>query len=257
MIDRFSPHWKEACDLVDYTYPEDLESWKCPANGVVDIHSPVLDKLSPGDVICMNAINYSYFFLFCMLRPAILDYTPFVMLSCSEKAQEFQNRMLFSFLSGECESDEKLLGRLSAGSILSKRLRTKRFCEVEDELEVLSSKGFKVVTLSCGADFPYLDAESREKGYADHYDAFGKVTAKYGLSLIVFTSTLPKKLDGVTTLKVWPARNRLILAPPEEVTVTVNGEKQYRFHIENDSRIVAGVSIGGRKVFLVRKDEGE
>lgn len=257
MIDRFSPHWKEACDLVDYTFPEDLESWKSPANGVVDIHSPVLDKLSPGDVVYMNAINYSYFFLFCMLRPAILDYIPIVMLSCSEKAQEFQNRMLFSFLSGEYDSDEELLDKLSNGSILSKRLRTKRFCEVEDELEVLSSKGFKVVTLSYGADFPYLDAESREKGYADHYDAFGKVAAKYGLSLIVFTSSLSRNLDGVTTLKVWPVRNRLILAPPEEVTVTVNGEKQYRFHIENDSRIIAGFSIGGRKVFLVRKDEGE
>ena len=257
MIDRFSPHWKEACDLVDYTYPEDLESWKCPANGVVDIHSPVLDKLSPGSVVYMNPINYSYFFLFCMLRPAILDYTPFVMLSCNEVAQEFQNRMLLGFLSGEYESDEKLLDRLSTGSILSKRLRAKRFCEVEDELEVLSAKGFKVVTLSYGADFPYLDAESREKGYADHYDAFGKVAANYGLSLIVFTSSLPRNLDGVTTLKVWPVRNRLILAPPEEVTVTVNGEKQYSFHIENDSRIIAGFSIGGRKVFLVRKDEGE
>lgn len=75
------------------------------------------------------------------------------------------------------------------------------------------------------------------------------------MSLIVFTSSLPKKMDGVTTLKVRPERNRLILAPPEEVTVTVNGEKQYRFHIENDSRIIAGFSIGGRKVFLVRKDE--
>ena len=90
MIDRFSSHWKEACDLVDYTYPEDLESWKCPDNGIVDIHSPVLDKLSPGDVIYMNAINYSYFFLFCMLRPAILDYIPFAMLSCSNEAQDFQ-----------------------------------------------------------------------------------------------------------------------------------------------------------------------
>ena len=54
---------------------------------------------------------------------------------------------------------------------------------------------------------------------------------------------------------MWPERNRLILAPPEEVTVTVNGEKQYRFHIDNDSRIIAGFSIRGRKVFLVRKEE--
>lgn len=80
---------------------------------------------------------------------------------------------------------------------------------------------------------------------------------EYGLSLIVITnaSLLPKKRNGLTTLKVLPVRNRLILAPPEEMTVTVNGEKQYRFHIENDSRITAGLSIKGRNVLLVIKDE--
>ena len=102
--------------------------------------------------------------------------------------------------------------------------------------------------------FPYLDAESREKGYSNYYDALNMVAVKYGLSLIVFTSSLPQKLNGVTTLKVWPERNRFILAPPEEVTVTVNGEKQYRFHIENDNRIIAGFSINGRKVLLLKKE---
>ena len=62
MIDRFSARWKEACELIDYTYAEDLEGWACPDDGIIDIHSPVLDRLSPGDVVCMNAINYSYFF---------------------------------------------------------------------------------------------------------------------------------------------------------------------------------------------------
>ena len=133
-------------------------------------------------------------------------------------------------------------------------LRAKRFCEVEDELEVLSLKGFRVVILSYDSGFPYLDAESREKGYSNYYDALKMVAVKYGLSLIIFTSSLPKKMDGVTTLKVWPERNRLILAPPEEVTVTVNGEKQYRFHIENDNRIIAGFSINGRKVLLLKKE---
>ena len=250
MIDRLSSHWKEACELIDYTYPEDLESWKCPDDGSIDISLPVLDKLSPGDVVYMNNINYSYMFLFSMLRPAILDYTSLVMLSCNEESHTFQNRMLLSFLSGEFESDERIMDRLSAGAILSKRLRAK------DELEVLSSKGFRVVILSYDSGFPYLDAESREKGYLNHYEALKMVAVKYGLSLIVFTSSLPQKLNGVTTLKVWPERNRLILAPPEEVTVTVNGGKQYRFHIENDSSIIAGFSIRGRKVFLVRKDEG-
>lgn len=255
MIDRFSPHWKKACELIDYTYPEDLDVWKCPKDGIIDIHSPVLDRLSPGDVVYTNAMNYSYFFLFSILRPAIQDYTPFAMLSCKEEGHEFQNRMLFTFLGGEYESDEDVVNRLSTGSILSKRLRAKRFCEVEDELEVLSSKGFKLIFISYGTGFPYLDAESREKGYLDHYDALKEVAVRYGLSLIVFTSSLPKKTDGITTLKIWPERNRLILAPPEELTVTVNGEKQYRFHIENDSRIIAGFSIKGRKVFLVRKEE--
>lgn len=257
MIDRLSQYWKEACELIDYTYPEDLESWKCPNDGIIDIHSPVLERLSPGDVVYTNAMNYSYFFLFSILRPAIQDYTPFAMLSCKEECHEFQNRMLFTFLGGEYESDKEMLNRLSSGSILSKRLRAKRFCEVEDELEVLSSKGFKLIFLSYGTDFPYLDAESKEKAYTNHYDALKKNAMEYGLSLIVFTSSLPKKTDGITTLKIWPERNRLILAPPEELTVTVNGEKQYRFHIENDSRIIAGFSIKGRTVLLTRKDEEE
>ena len=81
MIDQFSLRWKEACDLIDYTYPEDLDIWKGINEGVIDISSPVLDRLSPGNVVCMNSINYAYFFLFDMLRPAILDYTPFAMLS--------------------------------------------------------------------------------------------------------------------------------------------------------------------------------
>ena len=232
MIDRFSARWKEACELIDYTYAEDLEGWACPDDGIIDIHSPVLDRLLPGDVVYMNAINYSYFLLFCMLRPAILDYTPFAMLSSSLEAHAFQNRMLFCFLSGECASDEEVIDRLSAGAILSKRIRANSY----------------------DSGFPYLDAESREKGYLNHYEALKMVAVKYGLSLIVFTSSLPKKMDGVTTLKVWPERNRLILAPPEEVTVTVNGEQQYRFHIENDSRIMAGFSIKGRNVLLLRKD---
>ena len=62
MIDRFSPQWKEVCELIDYTYSENLESWACPNDSRIDIHSPVLDRLSPGDVVYMNAINYSYFF---------------------------------------------------------------------------------------------------------------------------------------------------------------------------------------------------
>lgn len=258
MIDRFSPYWKEACELIDYTYPENLAIWKCPNNGVIDISSPVLDKLSSGNVVYVNCINYSYFFLFDMLRSAFLDYTSFAMLSCNEKTYIFQNRMLFSFLSEEYDSDEEIIERLSVRALLSKRLRAKRFCEVEDELEILSSKGYKVIILSDDADFPYLDAESREKGYADCYDALKKVAVEYGLSLIVFTSSFPtKKRDGVTTLNVRPERNRLILAPPEAVTVTVNGEKQYRFHIENDNSIIAGFSVKGRNVFLVRKSEGD
>ena len=91
MIDRLSSHWKEACELIDYTYPEDLESWKCPDDGSIDISLPVLDKLSPGDVVYMNNINYSYMFLFSMLRPAILDYTPLVMLSCNEQIGVFMD----------------------------------------------------------------------------------------------------------------------------------------------------------------------
>ncbi len=255
MIDRLSSHWKEACELINYTYAEDLGSWVCPGGGIVNISTPFLDRILPGDVICMNSINYAYLFLFDMLRHAILDYLPLAMLSTTQAIYDFHNRMLFCFLNSEYERDEEVLERLSARAILSKRLRAKRFCEVEDELEILSQKGYKTIILTYGTGFPYLDAESLEKGYGDHYDALKKVASKYGLSLIVFASHLARKIDGMTTIKVWPERNRLILAPPEEVTVTVNGEKQYRFHIENDSRLIAGFRFKGRQVILARKQE--
>ena len=257
MIDRFSSHWKEACELIDYTYPEDLDSWVNSSNGIIDIASPVLDKIFPGDVIFINSLAYSYCFLFSMLRSAILDYTPLAMLSTFEEDHAYLNEMLFSFFDEELESDEKVIERLAARAILSKRIRAKRFCEFEDESATLADKGYRTIIID--AALPRLDAESIEKGYVDRYDALKKVAIKYGLSFIVITSTsrLPVKVDGITTLKVWPVRNRFLFAPPEELTVTVNGERQYRFHIENDSGIIAGFSIGGREVLLVRKDEGE
>lgn len=254
MIDGLSSHWKKACELVDYTYPEDLEDWVCPDDGSISISSSVLDSLSPGDVIGMNGTNYSYQFLFSLLRNALLDYTPFAMLSFSEEAREFQNRMLFSFLCAERGSDEDVLDFLSVGSILSKRLRAKRFCEFEDELALLSSKGYRLVAFSYGPSFPYLDAESKEKGYWDQYDALKKVAMTYGLSLIVFSSFHERKIAGIRTLTVTPERNRLILAPPEEVTVIVDGEERYRFHIDDGSRIRACFRIKGRDVILSRRD---
>ena len=257
MIDQFSLRWKEACDLIDYTYPEDLDIWKGINDGVIDISSPVLDRLSPGDVVCMNSINYAYFFLFDMLRPAILDYTPFAMLSSCKLTYIFQNRMLFCSLCDEYKSDEAVIERLSSRSILSKRIRAKRFCELEDELEILAEKGYRTIILAHVPNLPYLDVESIGKGYADHYDALKKAAMRYGLSLIAITSTylLPKNIDGITTLKVIPERNRLLLAPPEILTVTVDEEKKYRFRIDDDNGAMAGFRIGGRNVLLIRKDE--
>lgn len=100
MIDKFSPYWKKACELINYTYPEDLDSWKCPENVTINISSPVLEKLSLGDVVCINSINYSYFFIFSMLNSAILDYTPLALLSTSKNVHVYQNRMLFYYLNG-------------------------------------------------------------------------------------------------------------------------------------------------------------
>ena len=233
MIDRLSSHWKEACELIDYTYPEDLESWKYPDDGSIDISLPVLDKLSPGDVVYMNNINYSYMFLFSMLRPAILDYTPLVMLSCNEESHIFQNRMLLSFLSGEFKSDEKVTDRLSAGAILSKRLRAKRFCEVEDELEVLSSKGFRVVILSYDSGFPYLDAESREKGYESHSDALIETAKRTGLVIFVLWFEVPLSCKGATCLYVTPVK-RMFLPPTGAIVMKDNSTKsEFRFSSSN------------------------
>ena len=60
MLDRFSPPWKDV------------------------IFFPLLERISLGDIICMNGINYSYLFPFNLFRTEILDYIPFAMLSCNE-----------------------------------------------------------------------------------------------------------------------------------------------------------------------------
>ena len=58
--------------------------------GKTYIFFPLLERISHGDVICMNGINYSYLFPFNLFRSEILDYIPFAMLSCNEEPHIFK-----------------------------------------------------------------------------------------------------------------------------------------------------------------------
>ena len=67
MIDEFSPLWHEASALIDYTYAEDLDTWKSSGADGLEINSPVLDKLNPGDIVYVNSNVFSFLFVFDLL----------------------------------------------------------------------------------------------------------------------------------------------------------------------------------------------
>ena len=254
MIDEFSPLWHEASALIDYTYAEDLDTWKtCSADGI-EINSPVLERLRSGDIVYVNSNVFSFLFVFDLLRKPMHEYSPLVFLSTSEKVREYINSILFT--SFDC-SDEQLLDRLSSGSVLSKRLRVKRFCEVEDELRELSSKGYKTVVIAYFESLPYLDAESMEKGYRDHHEALASIAKECGLSIMLFSSKAPKQKADAICLHVTPVKSRRLFEAPKRVIVSRDEKMKAMFNFRTDSNIIGSFSIGGRQVDILKSETEE
>ena len=118
-------------------------------------------------------------------------------------------------------------------SVLSKKLRAKRFCEVEDELIELSQKGYRIVVLSTLESLPYLDAESKDKGYKSHSDALIEIAKRTGLVIFIFFFEVPKEKEGALCLSVNPVHRKFL--PPSRVIITKdNREKtELRFSVTN------------------------
>lgn len=255
MMDSFSPLWAEASAIIDYTYPEDLSIWKNDYSEGTLINSPVLNRLRPGDVVYINNNVFSFMYAFELLRLPIQNYVPLALLSTSEYMKEYLNNLLFDLLEADYDSEEKLIERLSSRSVLSKRLRVRRFCEVEDELCELSRKGYRTVLLSMFEKLPYIDAESKSKGYEDHHDAISSIARACGMSIILISSEAPERCDGAICLHVKPVKNKLIFMLPEYVIVDRDGVQQVKLELHSDSSIAGCFSIGNRTVVIERKEE--
>ena len=253
MIDRFSAIWGKLTDTIDYTYPEDLDKWKS-ISASIETGNPVLPEIRPGEVVYLNTLIFSHLFAFDLIRDALFDYKPMAMLSGDEEGKEVLDEVLFTTLGEVYGSDEKLLERLSSRSVLSKRVRAKRFCELEDEFEILARKGYRLILLSSLHPRPYIDAESREKGYTDFDSAIKAVARKYGIAFIVFTYPLPESTADVNTLYVRPERTGFFFIPPKRITVEKNGKEKFLFDINTDDEPHACFSINGRG-FGFGKDE--
>lgn len=245
MIDRFSSTWKKMSDAIDYTYPEDLDKWKSISTSIKTGNS-VLPEIRPGEVVYLNTLIFSYLFAFDLIRDALFDYKPMAMLSGNAKGKEVLNEVLFTTLGEVYGSDGKLHERLSSRSVLSKRVRTKRFCELEDEFELLAGKGYRLILLSSLYPRPYIDAESRENGYTDFDSAIKEVARKYGIAFIVFTYPLPESTADVSTLYVHPERTGFFFLQPKRITVEKNGKEKFLFDINTDDEPHACFSIKGR-----------
>lgn len=221
----------EVSRRLEYVYPEDLPIWKSEENKMINIGSPILDKLHNSDVIFINQSVFGRLFLLDMIRKAMKDYTPIAFLHATNAEKEKLEDGLISVLIDIGGTEECVFDFIDSGSVLSKRLRAKRFCEVEDELTELSHKGQRVVVLSTLESLPYLDAESREKGYKTHSDALIEIAKRTGLVIIIFSFDAPKEKDGAICLSADPVRRKFL--PPSRVIITKdNREKtELRFSV--------------------------
>ena len=254
-MDRYSHSWAEASSIIDYAYPEDLCRWNNDYKEGIAVDSPVLDRLRPGDAVYISNDPFSFMYAFEILRLPIRNYAPIALLSMSEDMKERLNDLLFSLLEEDFDSDEKIVERLSSRSVLSKKLRARRFCDVEDELMELSEKGYKTVLLSSFDELPYIDAESKEKGYGNHHDAISSIARAYGMSLILISAEVPERKDGAICLHVKPVKNKLLFMLREYVIVDRDGIQQVKLRFHSGGSVVGCFSIGDRIVSIERKEE--
>lgn len=134
-----------------------------------------------------------------------------VFLSMDDDERIGINDSILSVFRDSSDKDDGVLGLASSRIAVSKRLRARRFCEVEDELMGLFSKGYRIAVITCAEDLPPLDAESREKGYADCLHVLSSVAADTGFSIIAMCWKLPDVSDHAVCLSVIPERVKFIL----------------------------------------------
>ncbi len=224
----------EVSRRLEYTYPEDLPIWKNNGNDVIHVGSPVIENINKGDVIFINQRMFGRLFLLDMLRAPMMDYIPVAFLSSSKAEKENMEDGLISVLMDIGGSEKGMHDFIAAQSVLSKRLRAKRFCEVEDELIVLSQKGYRIAVISTLERLPYLDAESREKGYESHSEALIEIAKRTGIAIVVFTLAPPKARENAICLSITPIRRMFL--PPSGIIVEKDRKDKFELKFKVTDR---------------------
>ena len=229
MIDDYERLRFKSSELLDYTYPENLSKWKLDIQDRINIDSPVIDSFNSGCVYYFNDGWIQHLFILDLLKRPITETIPVAFLATSEEQRNELNEALLSLLLDKYSDEIVIYSFLSAKQVISKKLRARRFCELEDELRELSFKGYRVVVLSKFEELPYLDAESREKKYRNHLDALNILATELGLIILIIYEKYQMEMDDNTLFRITPKPRKYL--PPCDVNVKNNSGRNasYRF----------------------------
>ena len=215
-----------ASGLMDYIYPEDLVVWRSSNDIPAETGIRIFSEFRRGELCCINKGFIQQLFVLELLRRTLSFWIPVIFLSMDDDERIGINDSILSVFRDSSDTDAGVLGLASSRIAVSKRLRARRFCEVEDELRALARKGYRIAVITCAEDLPPLDAESKEKGYAGCLHALSSVAADTGLSIIAMCWKLPDDSDQAVCPRI-PERVKFIL--PRYVTVVRNGSEKERF----------------------------
>lgn len=222
MIDNYERLRINVSRLLDYTYPEELTKWESPVDYCIDTGLSRLNAFLIGKCYYINDGLIQRLFLLELLRKSIFSFIPIAFLSTSEMNKQNMNEAIASAMMDGYSEEDQLYEGLSSHAIKSKKLHCRRFCELEDELRELSLKGYRIVVISKFEELPYLDAESKEKGYSNICDAIRILSNELGLIILVMYQNKRGEMEGSTILNIL-AKSRKYL-PPREVSVECNSE---------------------------------
>ena len=216
----------KASGLMDYIYPEDLAVWRSSNDIPAETGIRIFSEFRRGELCYINKGFIQQLFVLELLRRTLSFWIPVVFLSMDDDERIGINDSILSVFRDSPDTDAGVLGLASSRIAVSKRLRARRFCEVEDELRALARKGYRIAVITCAEDLPPLDAESKEKEYAGCLHALSSVAADTGPSIIAMCWKLPDDSDQAVCLRVIPERVKFIL--PRYLTVVRNGSEKER-----------------------------
>lgn len=222
MIENYERLRINVSKLLDYTYPEDLPEWKTPTEFGIDIDTAALNISALGKCCFINNGLVQRLFLLDLLKKPISGFVPIAFLSTLESNRREMNEVIISAMIEMYPEEKVLYDGLSNCAIKSKKLHCRRFCELEDELRELSTKGYRIVVISNFEELPYLDAESKAKGYLNIPDAIRILSCELGMNILILYQDQIEEMRSSTILEIFVKPRKYL--PPRKVSVECNSK---------------------------------